>query len=199
MSNLYVFSYYFSRIVYMKSLSLLLRTPRCFYFWINIYSAGKSLSEALIFASTNPQYVWIMMTDCALNYKFNAWKFQAQTWREHVVYRYCFWHPEQILYTTNTEIPAIWNPSYLLTLFYRTPFNNNVQTRNPKISNGPNIRFPNRDAVIPAVRRRRIDWLCSTGHHSMTIYGSSSLLWWPRALLWRAFFVIPHTPPILKP
>ena len=140
-----------------------------------------------------------MTTDCALNYKFNAWKFQAQTWREHVVYRYCFWHPEQILYTTNTEIPAIWNPSYLLTLFYRTPFNNNVQTRNPKISNGPNIRFPNRDAVIPAVRRRRIDWLCSTGHHSMTIYGSSSLLWWPRALLWRAFFVIPHTPPILKP
>ena len=30
---------------------------------------GKSLSEALIFASTNPQF---MTTDCSLNYKFNT-------------------------------------------------------------------------------------------------------------------------------
>ena len=41
-----------------------------------------------------------MKTDCSLNYKFNTWKFQAQTWREHVVYRNCFWHSEQFLYTT---------------------------------------------------------------------------------------------------
>ena len=27
------------------------------------------------------------MTDCSLNCKFNTWKFQAQTWGEHVVYR----------------------------------------------------------------------------------------------------------------
>ena len=40
------------------------------------------------------------MIDCSLNYKFNTWKFQAQTWREHVVYRNCFWHSEQFLYTT---------------------------------------------------------------------------------------------------
>ena len=40
------------------------------------------------------------MTDCSLNYKFNTWKFQAQTWGEHIVYRNCFWHSEQFLYTT---------------------------------------------------------------------------------------------------
>ena len=41
-----------------------------------------------------------MTTDCSLNYKFNTWKFQAQTWGEHVVYRNCFWPSEQFLYTT---------------------------------------------------------------------------------------------------
>ena len=40
-----------------------------------------------------------MTTDCSLNYKFNTWKFQAQTLGEHVVYRNCFWHSEQFLYT----------------------------------------------------------------------------------------------------
>ena len=32
-----------------------------------------------------------MTADCSLNYKFSTWKFQAQTWEEHVVYRNCFW------------------------------------------------------------------------------------------------------------
>ena len=41
-----------------------------------------------------------MTTDCSLNYKFNTWKFQAQTWGEHVVYRNSFRHSEQFLYTT---------------------------------------------------------------------------------------------------
>ena len=41
-----------------------------------------------------------MTTDCSLNYKFNTWKFQAQTWREHAVYRNCFWHSKQFLYAT---------------------------------------------------------------------------------------------------
>ena len=50
---------------------------------------GKSLSEALIFASTNPQYD-DRVTDCSLNYKFNTRKFQAQAWGEHVVYINCF-------------------------------------------------------------------------------------------------------------
>ena len=36
-----------------------------------------------------------MTTDCSLNYKFNIWKFQAQSWGEHFVYRNCFWHSEQ--------------------------------------------------------------------------------------------------------
>ena len=44
-----------------------------------ILSTGKSLSEALIFASSNPQY-----DDCLLI------EFQAQTWGEQVVYRNCF-------------------------------------------------------------------------------------------------------------
>ena len=37
-----------------------------------------------------------------LYYKFNTWKFQAQTWGEHVVfvYRNCVWHSEQFLFTT---------------------------------------------------------------------------------------------------
>ena len=35
-----------------------------------------------------------MTTDCLLNYKFNTWKFQDQTWGEHVVYRNCFWLSE---------------------------------------------------------------------------------------------------------
>ena len=33
-----------------------------------------------------------MTTDCSLNYKFNTWKFQAQTWGEHIVYRTIFVH-----------------------------------------------------------------------------------------------------------
>ena len=36
-----------------------------------------------------------MTADCSLNYKCNTWKFQAQTWGEHGVYRNCFWHSEQ--------------------------------------------------------------------------------------------------------
>ena len=38
-----------------------------------------------------------MTTDCSLHYKFNTWKFQAQTWGEHIVYRNCFWHSRQFL------------------------------------------------------------------------------------------------------
>ena len=37
-------------------------------------STGKSMSEALIFASTNPQYE---TADCSLNYQFSTWKLQA--------------------------------------------------------------------------------------------------------------------------
>ena len=77
--------------------------------WKNI--TGNSLSEALIFASTHN-----MTTDCSLNYKFNTWKFQAQTWGEHVAYRNCFWHSEQFLYTTCS--PHVKKKEELLTKIY---------------------------------------------------------------------------------
>ena len=57
-----------------------------------------------------------MTTDCSLNYKFNIWKFQAQTWREHVVYRNCFWHSEQFSYTTCS--PHVLQKEELLTKIY---------------------------------------------------------------------------------
>ena len=60
--------------------------------WIQV-----NLCQKLLFLH---QLTHNMTKDCSLNYKFNTWKFQAQTWGEHVVYRNCFWHPEQFLYTT---------------------------------------------------------------------------------------------------
>ena len=57
-----------------------------------------------------------MTTDCSLNYKFNTWKFQAQTWGEHVVYRNCFRHSEQFLYTTCS--PHVLQKEELLTKIY---------------------------------------------------------------------------------
>ena len=47
---------------------------------------------------------------------FNTWKFQAQTWGEHVVYRNCFWHSEQFLYTTYS--PHVLQKEELLTKIY---------------------------------------------------------------------------------
>ena len=57
-----------------------------------------------------------MTTDCSLNYKLNKWKFQAQTWGEHVVYRNCFWHSEQFLYTMCS--PHVVQKEELLTKIY---------------------------------------------------------------------------------
>ena len=57
---------------------------------------SKSLSKTLIFASTNPQYENRLFIELPVQYI----KFQAQSWGEHVVYRNCFWHSEQFLYTT---------------------------------------------------------------------------------------------------
>ena len=57
-----------------------------------------------------------MTTDCSLNYKFNTWKFQAQTWGEHVVYRNWFWHSEQFLHTTCS--PHVLQKEELLTKIY---------------------------------------------------------------------------------
>ena len=44
---------------------------------------SKSLSEALIFASSNPQYDDKLFIDLQVQYI----KFQAQTWGELIVYR----------------------------------------------------------------------------------------------------------------
>ena len=60
---------------------------------------GQSLSEPLIFASTNPQYDDRFFIELQVQYML-TWKFQDQTWGEHVVYRNCLWHSEKILYTT---------------------------------------------------------------------------------------------------
>ena len=61
-----------------------------------------------------------MTTDCSLNDKFNTWKFQSQTWGEHVVYRNCFWHSEQFLYTTCS--PHVLQKEELLTKIYLSVF-----------------------------------------------------------------------------
>ena len=64
--------------------------------WPTLTITGKSMSEAPFLHHLTHN----MTTDCSLNFKFNTWKFQAQTWGEHVVYRNCFWHAEQFLYAT---------------------------------------------------------------------------------------------------
>ena len=57
-----------------------------------------------------------MVTDCSFYYKFNTWKFQAQSWGEHVLYRNCFWHSKQFLYTTWS--PHVIQKEELLTKIY---------------------------------------------------------------------------------
>ena len=67
-----------------------------------------------------------MTTDCSLNYKFNTWKFQAQTWAEHVVYRNCFQHSEQFLYTACS--PHVLKKGELLTKIYLYKFQLKITT-----------------------------------------------------------------------
>jgi hypothetical protein len=52
----------------------------------NKFDTGKSLSEALIFASTNPQYDNRLFIELQVHEN----SIQTQTWGEHVVYRDCF-------------------------------------------------------------------------------------------------------------
>ena len=73
-----------------------------------------------------------MTTDCSLNYKFNKWKFQAQTWVEHAEYSNCFWHSEQFLYTTCS--PHILQKEELLTKIYLCTTNFKNQTVLSKMS-----------------------------------------------------------------
>ena len=71
-----------------------------------------------------------MTTHCSLNYKFNAWKFQAQTWGEHLVYRNCFWHSEQFLYTTCS--PHVLQKEGHLTKIYLYSLPRNTQMNRQK-------------------------------------------------------------------
>ena len=61
------------------------------------FDTGKSFSEGLIFASTNPQYDDRLFIELQVQY-------MGRTWGEHVVYTNCFlflfWHSEQLMYTT---------------------------------------------------------------------------------------------------
>ena len=93
----------YSNATYLRGAKIFIWNVKYLYY----VCTGKSLSEALIFASTNPQY------DDRL---FNTWKFQAQTWGEHVVYINCFWHAEQFLYTTCS--PNVLQKEELLTKIY---------------------------------------------------------------------------------
>ena len=61
------------------------------------FCTGKSLSEALIFASTNPQYDDSLFIELQFQYIHENSKLKHG---EHVVYRNCFWHSEQFLNTT---------------------------------------------------------------------------------------------------
>ena len=60
---------------------------------------GKSFSEALILASTNPQYDKRLFIDLPVHY-------MKTTSSEHVVYTNCFLfcHSEQFMYTTYSEL-----------------------------------------------------------------------------------------------
>ena len=81
--------------------------------YFTIFFVQVNLCQKLLFLH---QLTHNMTTDCSLNYKFNTWKFQAQTWGEHVVYRNCFWHSEQFFYTTCS--PHVLQIEELLTKIY---------------------------------------------------------------------------------
>ena len=63
----------------------------------SLSSVQVNLCQKLLFLH---QLTHNMTTDCSLNYKFNIWNSKLRTWREHVVYRNCFWHSEPFFYTT---------------------------------------------------------------------------------------------------
>ena len=94
------------------------------------YRLQVNLCQKLLFLH---QLTHNMMTICSLNYKFNAWKFQAQTWGEHVVYRNCFWHFKKVFVhnmfspciatrrASDTDLPATHKylpPTYTFSLTY---------------------------------------------------------------------------------
>ena len=65
------------------------------------HGTGKSLSEAFILTSTNPQYD----KNCSLIYQFNTWKLPPQYMgKTCCAYKlFLFWHSEQFMYKTCSE------------------------------------------------------------------------------------------------
>ena len=86
---------------------------KCMYCELQKWSVQVNLCQKLLFLH---QLTHNMTTDFSLNHKFNTWKLQTQTWGEHVVYRNCFWHSEQFLYTTCS--PHVLQKEELLTKIY---------------------------------------------------------------------------------
>ena len=68
---------------------------------LKMKDAGQYFSEALILASTNPQYDKRLSIELGVQYI-------KTTSSEHVVYKNCFlflfWHSEQFMYTTSSEL-----------------------------------------------------------------------------------------------
>ena len=66
---------------------------------INVHSTDMSLSEALILASTNPQYDKILFIEWQVQY-------MKITSSEHVVYInwFLFWHSGQFMHTRCSEL-----------------------------------------------------------------------------------------------
>ena len=79
---------------------------------LDLDGTGKSLSEVLIFASTNPQYDERLFIELQVQYM----KIPSSSLGLHVVYRNCFWHSEQFLYTTCS--PHVLQKEELLTKIY---------------------------------------------------------------------------------
>ena len=69
----------------------------------SLNDTGKSVSEALVLKSVNPQYDDRLFIDYWLQYKKN-------TNSEHVVYKNCFlfWHSKQFLCTKCSEFVFFW-------------------------------------------------------------------------------------------
>ena len=69
----------------------------CVFTEESVFVTGKSFSEVLIFASTNSQYDDRLFVEIQVQYmKISS----SEHGGEHVVYRNCFWHSEQFMYTT---------------------------------------------------------------------------------------------------
>ena len=82
-----------------------------FLFFISLFT-GKYLSEALILASTHPQYDDRLFIELQAQHM----KIPSSNVGEHVVNRNCFWHSEQFLYTTCS--PHVLQKEELLTKIY---------------------------------------------------------------------------------